>query len=89
MNRNGHRGEMRRMSHSGKSHAQPLGRIAPALGPEGRHRPGGPHLAAVAPAVRQLRPVLPQGQYFSGYAETLLSFDHREEAFRLGVAMLR
>jgi outer membrane phospholipase A len=30
-----------------------------------------------------------QAQYFSGYAETLLDFDHRDEAFRLGVAMLR
>lgn len=30
-----------------------------------------------------------QAQYFNGYAETLLNFSDRQEAFRLGLAMLR
>jgi len=30
-----------------------------------------------------------QAQYFNGYAETLLRFDRREQAIRLGLAMLR
>lgn len=30
-----------------------------------------------------------QAQYFSGYAETLIRYNQRQEAFRLGIAIVR